>query len=73
MRVSELIRLLQKFPGDYAVGEYRASLAPGGGFSFRLLDPEVGVNNTKRRVALTFGPVCRATKEEFAENIEVTL
>lgn len=72
MQVSELIRLLQKLPGDYSVGVYTLSIT-GLDPKFKHIDPVIGVTNLNRRVALSFGAgTTKVTREEIASTFEVT-
>ena len=70
MRVDELIRLLQKFPGDYTVGSY--TIANLHRARFRAFDTTVGVSNDKRRLAFSYGDSLPVTIEEIKNTFEVT-
>lgn len=64
MRVDQLVRLLQKLPGDYSVGRMRVIRTDR--CLFDIVD-EVAVINSTRRVTLGFEFSARGTLEEVHE------
>lgn len=70
MTVREMIRLLEKIPGDYNVGQY---FAPNlSRIRFKLSEPIVGVNNDKRWVSLGFGHSLEASISDMQNTFDLT-
>jgi hypothetical protein len=70
MRVDEMIRLLEKLPGDYTLGVYRVPLGLDSA-KFQHLGSTLGVNNDTRRVSVSFGVSALATRKEIMSTFEV--